>query len=126
MTLAAFDFLRRIEAAWAAGLGGLDRLAIDDACRGARLAVGRFARLQQQLEIDPLHHAAVPPSVEIMLHRRIGRKLARQLPSLAAGSHHIEQCIDNTTHFSLRRPSQPVALREPQLDHCPFGIAEIA
>jgi hypothetical protein len=30
------------------------------------------SRLQQQLEIDPFQPAAVAPSVEIMLHRRIG------------------------------------------------------
>src|SRR6266446_6822901 len=55
----SFFFLRRIETARAAGLGGLDRLAIDDARRWARLASGRFASLQQELEIDPLQYAAV-------------------------------------------------------------------
>ena len=40
MTFAAVDFLRPIETARAAGLGGLDRLAIDDARRWARLASG--------------------------------------------------------------------------------------
>jgi hypothetical protein len=95
MPLAAIDFLRRIETARAAGLSGLDRLAINNASRGAWLAAGRFASLQQQLEIDPLQYAAVAPSVEIMLHRRIGRELARQLSPLAAGPHHIEQRIDN-------------------------------
>src|ERR1041385_3657659 len=42
---------------------------------GSRPAASRF---QQQLEIDPLQHAAVAPSVEIMLHRRIRRELAGQ------------------------------------------------
>src|SRR3954451_7404624 len=74
------------------------------------LPSGRFARFQQQLEIDPIQHAAVAPSVEIMLHRRIRRELAGQLTPLAAGPHHIEQRIDNTAHLSLRRAAQPVAL----------------
>jgi hypothetical protein len=111
MPLAAFDLLRGVETARAAGLGGFDRLAIDNTSRGAWLPSGCFAGVQHQLEIDPLQHAAVTPSVEIMLHRRIRRELARQLPPLAAGPHHIEQCIDNTTHFSLRRASQAAALR---------------
>jgi hypothetical protein len=55
--------------------------------------------------------AAVAPTVEIMLHCRIRRKLARQLPPLAAGPHHIQQRIDDIARFSLRWPSQPVALR---------------
>src|SRR4051794_38169971 len=94
----------------ASGLGGLDRLAVDDARRGAGLPSGHFARLQQQLEIDPIQHAGVAPSIEIMLHRRIRRELAGQLAPLAAGPHHIEQRIDNTAHLSLRRAAQPVAL----------------
>src|ERR1700757_4353881 len=92
-----------------ASFSGFDRLAIDNANRGARLPSGRFARLQQQREIDPLQYAAVAPTVEIMLYRRIRRKLARQLPPLAASPHHIEQRIDNAAYFSLRRASQPIA-----------------
>jgi len=117
MTLAAFDFLRCIETARPAGFGGFDRLTIDDAGRGARLATNRFARLQQQLEIDPLQHPSVTPSIEIMLHRRIGRKLPRQLPPLASGPHHIEQRIDHAAHFRLRRASQPGARRQPCRDY---------
>jgi hypothetical protein len=51
MPLAAVDFLGHIEATRAAGLGGFDRLAIDNTSRGAWLASRRFARLQQQIEI---------------------------------------------------------------------------
>jgi hypothetical protein len=64
MRLAIFDFLRCIEAARATGLGGLDRLAVDNAGRGAWHMSGRFARLQQQLEIDPLQRTAIAPSVK--------------------------------------------------------------
>jgi hypothetical protein len=46
VALAPFDFLRGIETARAAGLGGFDRLAVDDPSRGAGLPSGRFARLQ--------------------------------------------------------------------------------
>jgi len=37
MALAAFDLLARVEASRAAAFGGLDRLAVDDARRGAGL-----------------------------------------------------------------------------------------
>ena len=126
MSFAALDLLARIKTARPAGFGGFDRLTIDDAGRGARLATSRFARLQQQLEIDPLQHPAVTPSIEIMLHRRIGRKLPRQLPPLASGPHHIEQRIDHAAHFRFRRASQPGARRQPCRDYRPFAIAQIA
>ena len=101
MTFAAFDPLGRIKTARAAGLGCLDRLAVDNASRGAWLGSSRFAGLEQQLEIDPRQYRTIAPSVKIMLHRRIGRELARQLPPLASGSHHIEQRIDHCVIQSL-------------------------
>jgi hypothetical protein len=55
---------------------------VDNPGRRAGLTSGRFTRVQKQLEIDSLQHAAVAPRVEIMLHRRKGWKLARQLPPL--------------------------------------------
>src|SRR5437867_13419696 len=106
MPLAALDFLRRIETARSARLSGFDRLAIDNASRGARLAFSGFARLQQQLEIDPLQHASVAPTVEIMLYRRIRRKLTRHLPPFATGPHYIEQRLDTLECYSLLRSSQ--------------------
>src|SRR5438874_13407793 len=54
----------RGSAARSTALGGLDRLAVDDAGRRAGFAPGGFTRLQQQFEIDPLKQAVVPPIVE--------------------------------------------------------------
>jgi hypothetical protein len=126
MTFVAFDLLCRTEAARATGLSGPDRLTVDNARRRAGLSTRRVAGLQQQFEIDPLQHAGAAPSIEIMLHRRIGRKLTRQLPPLAAGPHHIEQHIDHGAHFRLWWPSQAAAPRQSRLDDRPVGVVEVA
>jgi hypothetical protein len=52
VTLAAFDPLVRIEACEAAALGGLHRLAVDDARRRACLSPGRLAQGHDQHVAD--------------------------------------------------------------------------
>ena len=51
VALAAFDLLRRIVAARPAAFGGLDRLAVDHPRRGAWLAAGGVAGLQQSSKL---------------------------------------------------------------------------
>src|SRR6516162_1441101 len=75
--LTAFDLLGCVVTTRPAALGRLDRLTVDHPGRRAGLTAGHFARLQQQLKIDLLEQAVVPPIVEIALHRRERRKVLR-------------------------------------------------
>src|ERR1700730_6198696 len=93
VALAAFDLFRGIVTAWSTAFGRLDRLAINDTGRGARLAPRGLACLHQQLKIDPLKQPTVPPILEIALHRRERREILRQQPPLAARPKHLQDCV---------------------------------
>src|ERR1700739_230398 len=90
MTFAAFDFLAGIKAAWAAGLGGLDRLAVDHTGRRAGLAALRPAGAPQENVVEPQPHLTGAPGIEVALHRSVGPKLLGQQTPLAAGLGQIE------------------------------------
>jgi hypothetical protein len=66
MALAPSDPLGRIVTSRPAALGRLDRLTVDHPRRRARLAAGRFGRLQHQHKIDLLEQVVVAPEVEII------------------------------------------------------------
>src|SRR5205085_3482252 len=93
VALPAFALLGRIVPTRPAGLGGLDRLTVDDPRRWARFTARRFARLHQQREIDVLKQAIVSPIVEIALYRRERRKVLRQHPPLTAGPRYIQDRV---------------------------------
>jgi hypothetical protein len=85
VTLAAFDFLGRIETALSASLSGLDRLAVDDTSRGAGLAASRFPALA--VTARKLIRSKIPrcrAGVEIMLHS--GIKAGTRTATAAIGS----------------------------------------
>ena len=126
MSLAALDLLAGVVAARPAGFRRFHRLAVDHARRRARLAPGRLARRHQQVLVDPLPGAVVPPAVEPALHRRARREIPRQHPPLAAGRQHVEQRVHHRPQLRLARPSQPVWRRHERRDRRPFFIRRIA
>ena len=95
MPFAALHFLAGVEAARAAGLGGLDRLAVDHPGTRAGLAAGRLAHRHQQEVVDRLPASVVTPSIEVALHRAAGRELLRQHAPLATGLRDVEDCVDH-------------------------------
>src|ERR1700739_1485257 len=126
MTFAAFDFLAGIKAAWAAGLGGLDRLAVDHTGRRAGLAALRPAGAPQENVVEPQPHLTGAPGIEVALHRSVGRKLLGQQTPWAAGVGEIEYRIDHRTYW---RRAWPAALgRWGKLNcyHRPLAVGRIA
>src|ERR1700739_1464633 len=126
MTFAAFDFLAGIKAAWAAGLGGLDRLAVDHTGRRAGLAALRPAGAPEENVVEPQPHLTGAPGIEVALHRSVGRKLFGQQTPLAAGLGQIEYRIDHRTYW---RRAWPAALgRWGKLNcyHRPLAVGRIA
>jgi len=57
VALAALDLLAGIKLARASGFRRLDRLAVNDAGRGARLTAGPLARDSNKSMVDPLEGA---------------------------------------------------------------------
>src|SRR5262249_21913607 len=62
MALASVDLLSGIVTAWAAGLGGLDTLAVDDRGRGARVAPDPFAICHHERVVYPFKSPIVAPA----------------------------------------------------------------
>src|SRR5215813_1546288 len=126
VALTAVDRFGRIVTTWSAALGRLGRLTVDDPCRRARFAARRLACLQQQLKIDRLKQAVVPPIVEIALYGRERRKVLWQHPPLTAGPHNIQNRVQYGSQLGLARPAQSLGRRHMRLDQRPFRIGEIA
>ena len=99
MPLAALDFLSGVEATRTTAFRRFYRLTVDDAGGRACFSPRLLARRHDQKVIDAGEHAGARPSVEIALHRRIRRKLFRQLPPLAAGGGHIQDGVHDRSKF---------------------------
>jgi hypothetical protein len=101
-------------------------LAVDHPRRGARRAAGGVAGLPQKLKVDPLEQAAVPPVVEIPLHRRERRKVLRQHAPLASAARNIQDRIQHRAQVGLPRPAQALGSRHKGRDHRPLAIGKVA
>jgi hypothetical protein len=123
--LAALDLLGGVVAARPAALGGLDRLAVDHPGRGARFATGRFARFEQEFEIDLLEQTIVPPIIKITLHCGEWRKVLRQHAPLTAGPRDIQNAVEDGAQIGLARPPQRLSRRHVGFDHGPLGIGQV-
>src|SRR5690242_6424535 len=82
-------------------LGGLHRLAVDNAGGRARLAPLQLPRLHHQSMVDASPGAIVPPTVEAVLNRSEWRKLPWQHPLMAAALCDIEDRIQHVAHRGL-------------------------
>ena len=76
----AGDLPAGVAAARAAGLGGLDRLAVDDADGGRTPAAGTLACRHQEAIIQTEQRAVLPAAPEIAEHGAFGRELLGQQP----------------------------------------------
>ena len=104
----------------------LHRLAVDDAGGRACFSSRLRARRHDQKVIDAGEHAGARPSVEIALHRRIRRKLFRQLPPLAARGCHIQDRVHDRSQFRFAWATERRGRRKQRLDQRPFRIRQIA
>jgi hypothetical protein len=79
------DLLAGVVATWAARLGRLDALTVDDRARGAGPASNPLAIGRDQSVIDLLEAAVVAERGEPAIDRPPGRQIARQQAPRAAG-----------------------------------------
>ncbi len=74
VALAPVDLLSRIVTAWAAGLGGLDALAVDDRGRGAGVAPDPFTICHHERMVYPFKAPIVAPGGKPAVNRPHGGK----------------------------------------------------
>ena len=125
MALASVDLLSRIVTARAAGLGGLDALAVDDRGRGAGVAPDPFAIGHHERVVYPFKAPVVTPGDEPAVDRPPRRQVARHQSPRAACPHDIEDAIDDFPHRPLARPAHRAGLRQVRRDHAPLCVGQI-
>src|SRR5262249_1166975 len=123
--LAALDLLVHVGPALLAAFAGGDRLAVDAAGAGGRLALLLAADLLPQRVVDLLQGAVVPPLVEVAPDGALGREVLGQVAPLAAGPHDVEDGVEHVAHRGRAGPAAGVH-RDQGLDQGPLLIGQVA
>ena len=105
VTLAAFDLLARVVAGKPSAFGRLHTLAVDDAGGGAGLTSFEVSRAQDQDVVDRVSETAVPPPVEVALHRRRWWGILGQHAPLAAAEGDVADGVDHRSQVCPAWPS---------------------
>lgn len=100
MALASVDFLSSIVTAWAAGLGGLDTLTVDDRGRGAGVAPDPLAICHHERVVNPFKSPIVARSGEPAANLPPRRQVVWQQASRAARPRDVENAVDDLAHRS--------------------------
>src|SRR5271156_1610828 len=126
--LRPFTFFSRVEAAWATDVRRLDALAIEDRCRGLRLASLGDANPTAQAVVDRIEHAVVvPPLIPLEC-----RRPRRQIVWKGAPRHPRPRSISNRVEQLTRCVQRLLQILEPHrrrylpLDERPFLVAQVA
>src|SRR5262245_20179475 len=123
-------FFPRVVALGAAGLGGLDGLAVDDGPAGGVLFALEAAEVDPQDVVDLLEEALVPPGVEVVADQAPGREVVRQHPPGAARAGQVEQGVDDLPAgvgaASSGLAGGPPLRREEVLDVLPLHVGQVA
>src|ERR1700678_201861 len=126
VTFAPFHLLARIKSARTAAFRRFYALTVDDTGRGSALASRGPARALDQGAIDPAPNLPVAPIVEIMLNRRVGRKVFRQSAPLAAGCKNVEDRIHDHAKIHLTWTPHPALLRQQSPQQFPLLVSRVA
>lgn len=100
--------------------------AVDGPGARASLAALAFARRHHQGVIDPQPQTFLRSTVEISLHRRVGRKVLRQLPPLAARRRYVEDRIHHLAKVGPPLAAHSNRLGHEGLDQPPLRICHVA
>ena len=84
VTLATFHLLGHVKAPWTATFRGFHTLAVDNPRRWSGFASLSFAHSPDQSVVDRAPQARTAPFVEVILNRRTGRKVLRQLHAIGS------------------------------------------
>lgn len=126
MTLAALDLLARVVASKPSAFGRLHPLAVDDTGGGAGLTSFEVSRAQDQDVVDRVPQTAVPPPVEVALHRRTWGKILGQHAPLAAAGGDVEDGVHHRSQLRPAWPSTRLGWWQERRDHTPFQIRHVA
>ena len=124
VALAPDDFLARVVTPCFC-MRSLDRLAVDDPARGARLTSAPFAVEHQRHVVDGLEQEAPDEPAEPPVDGLPGRKILRQHPPAAAGAGQISDRIQNLAQIRFNRPPALGHTRQERFNPCPLFVGQI-
>src|SRR5262249_17385732 len=104
---------------------GGDRLAVDAAGAGGRLALLLAADLLAQHVVNLLQGAVVPPLVEVAPDGALGREVLGQVAPLAAGPHDVEDGVEHVAHRGRAGPAAGVH-KDQGLGQGPLLVGQVA
>src|ERR1019366_1284815 len=126
MALTSVDLFPGIVAARPASLGRFDALAVDDCACGTGLAADPFAIEHDQGVVDLLEATLVAERRKPAIDCAPRRQIARQQTPRTARPHHIEDAVDDLSHWPCTRPSRTLRSRQVGLNHAPFLIGHVS
>ncbi len=124
MAFAAHDLLPGVVASLF-GARRLDRLAVDDARRGACFATETLAIRHQGNIMDGAEQELPQEAAEPPIHRLPGRKVAGQHLPAAAGANQIADRVHHLAQIGLARPAAFARRRKQRRYHRPFLVGHV-
>ena len=106
--------------------GAFDALAVDDGDRRTCFASHPFPRLDVERMMDACQRPVPVPQIEILVHRRLRRKVLGQGAPLAAGRQQIENRVQHLAHIHRARTAATLGRRDRRFDQRPLRIRQIA
>ena len=107
-------------------VGRFDALAVDDCACGTGLAADPFAIEHDQGVVDLLEATLVAERRKPATDCAPRRQIARQQTPRTARPHHIEDAVDDLSHWPCTRPSRTLRSRQVGLNHAPFLIGHVS
>ena len=126
MPLAAIDALGAVVAADTADARGADRLAVDDARTGLRLAPDHGSELATQDRVQKCPGAIEPPQPEVVIGGLPGWELVREQPPGAATPNDIEDRVQDLADGMEARPSNTPRRRQVGLETIELAVREVS
>lgn len=123
--LAPIDLLARVVAAHARHRGAFDALAVQAGPRRVLVPPALLPQPAAQRVVQPLPRPVPRPLVKVVIDGRPGRKLAGQLPPLAAGLQHVQNRVDHLPQAHLPGPAHR-RHRQQRLQAAPSAVAQMA
>src|SRR5215469_2998542 len=125
MPLAPGDLLGSVKAMGATLFRGFDRLTIDNGSAGGALAPHTCSSQLPQVRVDLLPGAVEAPTSQIVIDRRPGAVLGRQIPPRTATAQHVEQAIENAPNVDRAWPSAWLRGGNQGREQRPFAVTEV-
>src|SRR5262249_36629390 len=125
VAFASGELFRPIVAVWAAALGGLHRLAVEDGGAGRRLASGLLADAFAQDSVDLLPDPGKTPAATVRVHRGPRAVQAWQQAPLTPAAHDRADALEDPAQVHGARASTGLGWRQYRGENDPLLFTQV-